>query len=229
VPAEPPTHFLYAQDGQNLFGPGVSWHLQDGAGPRTLLVGIDSTRARWAEYTHVEDDLGSGPVGGDAIAYVDFLRSAVRPFVEARYGTPSRVGILGSSLGGLVSYYAVLRSPGEYDFVASLSGTMGWGSIGPGRRGGTILEAFAALPACPGVRFYLDSGGAGADCADLDGDGIEDDVDGGDNYCENVQLRDVLQALGCTDVHHVWAPNAPHHESAWWGRAPAILDLFEAL
>jgi len=229
VPAQPPTHVLYAQDGQNLFNPG-GWRLDLAAGPTTLVVGIDNTPARLWEYSQVQD---LSPLqGGGASAYADFVEQVVRPLIEdpARYGPPVRRGVVGSSLGGLVSYWIGLRDPASYDFVASLSGTMGWGSIQGGLRNQTVIEAYAALPACPPAALYLDSGGGpGAGCADSDGDGIEDDAAGAaDNYCENAQLLRVLEGLGCTPTY-AFAPGAAHHESAWRSRSIAILDLFEAL
>jgi hypothetical protein len=179
-----------------------------------------------------EVERGAGDVGGRAGAYADYVAGTVRPFVEARYGTPLRSGVLGSSLGGLLAYDQALRHPGAYDFVASLSGTMGWGSIGPGSHAQTMIEAYAALGACPDATLYLDSGGGpGSGCVDSDQDGIRDDApDASDNYCENDQLRSVLEALGCgAALHYVWAQGAAHNEAAWRGRSPAILAIFEAL
>lgn len=236
VPALPPTHFLYAHDGQNLFRPGApygGWRLDQAAGPTTLVVGIDNGPGRVDEYTHVPDAV-TQPPGGRADAYVDWLTQVVLPFLEApaRYGAPLRRGVMGSSLGGLVSYHAALRAPAAWDFVASLSGTMGWGSIGGGVHNQTIVEAYAALATCPAATFYLDSGGGpGSGCLDADADGLQDDAaSAADNYCENLQLRGVLEALGCGPrLTYRWAANASHDEAAWRVRSPAILELFEAL
>ncbi|HZJ53524.1 MAG TPA: alpha/beta hydrolase-fold protein, partial [Myxococcaceae bacterium] len=232
VPGAPPTHTMYAMDGQNLFGPTPfgGWRLQDAAGPTTLVVGIDNTPDRISEYTPVQDVLGGQPTGGKGIDYADFVEKTVRPFIEARYGTTARVGVMGSSLGGLISYVIKRRYSASYEFVASLSGTMGWGSIAPGVHNPTEIEAWSALGSCPAGRFYLDSGGGpGSGCADSDGDGIQDDTpDAADNYCENVQLRDTLAALGCgTRVDYVFSSGAPHQEGSWRGRSPAIFALFE--
>jgi hypothetical protein len=235
VPADPPDRALYAHDGQNLFDPAApfaGWRLDLAAGPATLVVGIASTPDRILDYTPVTDDLGGGPLGGGAAAYADFVHDTVRPFVEARYGAVPTVGLIGSSLGGLVTWYQALRHPGAWDFVASLSGTMGWGSIGATVHHQTIIEAWAALAACPDGSFYLDSGGGpGSGCVDSDGDGIMDDApDAVDNYCENAQLKAVAEGLGCgARLTYAWAPNASHNEAAWKARSAAILDLFEAL
>ncbi len=233
VPAGSPTHTMYAQDGQNLFGttPFGGWRLQDAAGPSTLVVGIDNTVDRVAEYTAVPDVIGGQPSGGKGLDYADYVEKTVRPFIAAHYGSTPHVGVMGSSLGGVISYVIKRRYPASYEFVASLSGTMGWGSLGDGVHNETEIEAWAALGSCPVGRFYLDSGGGpGSGCVDADGDGIQDDTaDSGDNYCETVQLRDTLAALGCgARVSYVFVSGAPHQEGAWHARSPAIFQLFES-
>ena len=233
VPAGSPTHTMYAHDGQNLFGPSPfgGWRLQDAAGPTTLVVGIDNTSDRIAEYTPVQDVIGSQTLGGKGLDYADYVEKTVRPFIEARYGKTAHLGVMGSSLGGLISYVIKRRYPASYELVASLSGTMGWGSIGTGIHNQTEIEAWVALGSCPeGKTFYVDSGGGpGSGCVDSDGDGIQDDTaDSADNYCENVQLRDTLTALGCgTRVHYVFVSGAPHQEGAWRARSPGVFQLFE--
>jgi hypothetical protein len=237
VPAEPPTHVLYVHDGQNLFDPdaiGGGWHLQEAAPPAMLLVGIDNTADRMDEYTHVPDDVGE-LVGGRADAYAALLREVVRPRVEARYGEPAIVGTMGSSLGGLVSLYLALHDVGDYAFAASLSGTLGWGSIGASNE--TLIERFEAAGHLP-IAIYLDSGGGGVTCADADGDGTDDDDPGAsDNYCETVQMRDVLDDAGWTlpgeggevDLVHWHEPGAAHDEAAWAARVFRPLEMFAAV
>ena len=232
VPAQTPTHTMYVHDGQNLFGPSPygGWGLQEAAGPTTLVVGIDNTRDRVAEYTAVTDVIGSQTLGGKGLDYADFVEQTVRPFIEAHYVKTAQVGVMGSSLGGIISYVIKRRYPASYQFVASLSGTFGWGSIGPGVHNQTEIEAWAALGSCPAGAFYVDSGGGpGGGCVDSDGDGIQDDtLDSADNYCENLQMRDTLLALGCgARVGYVFRSGAPHSEPAWRARSPAIFRLFE--
>jgi hypothetical protein len=223
---------MFAQDGQNLFGPSPfgGWRLQDAAGPTTLVVGIDNTRDRIAEYTPVLDVINSQTLGGKGFDYADFVEHTVRPFIEARYGQSTHRGMMGSSLGGLISYVIKRRYPDSYQFVASLSGTFGWGSIGSSTHNPTEIEAWAALGACPSGTFYVDSGGGpGTGCVDSDSDGIQDDTpNSADDYCESVQLRDTLLALGCgTRLTYVFSSGSPHSEPAWRGRSPAIFQLFE--
>jgi hypothetical protein len=245
VPEGARTHVLYVHDGQNLFDPNAGWggwHLQDSAPAGMLLVGIDNTgEGRMDEYTHVQDKIdlnGDGTDedwGGKGDAYADFVKNTVRELIKAQYGEPTKVGTMGSSLGGLISFHLADHHPGDYIFAASLSGTMGWGKIGATNE--TMIERFAAH-GHGATALYLDSGGGydksgnPVSCADTDGDGIEDDVSGGDNYCENMQMRDTLVGAGYVfekDLWHWWEPKAPHNEAAWKDRVFRPLQIFAGM
>jgi hypothetical protein len=236
---------LYVHDGQNLFDPEAfwgGWHLQEKALPGMLIVGIDNnSTTMWAridEYSHVEDQIDDSGQwhGGKGDAYADFLQDTVRPFIQGRYGEPGPIGVMGSSLGGLISFHIADRYPGEYAFAASLSGTMGWGSIGAGVHNETMIERYAAH-AQPTALLYFDSGGGpGPDpgCADADGDGIkDDDPDAKDNYCENQQMQEVLTMGGVyaegTDFFYIHVQGAEHNEVAWAARVDGPLGIFAGL
>jgi hypothetical protein len=232
IPAEPVTHLLYAHDGQNLFDPGAiwgGWNLQGSAPPGMMIVGVDNSADRFDEYTHVVDNIGSGPVGGDGNAYATFMELSVRPAVQAIWGEPDRVGVMGSSLGGLIALHQADRYPGRYDFAASLSGTIGWGSIGMNNP--TIMQRYVTA----GLRdtvLYLDSGGGGS-CYDADADGInDDDPTSSDNYCTTAQMRDALYGVGYTpnvDLYHWWEPGQGHNEAAWASRVWRPMQIFAGM
>jgi predicted alpha/beta superfamily hydrolase len=234
VPNEAIKHELYVHDGQNLFNPDAfngGWHLQDTVPAGMLLVGIDNTAARMDEYTHVPDVISGQTLGGKGDAYADFLKNTVRPLIKKQYGEPGPVGVLGSSLGGLIAFHIADHEPGEYAFAGSLSGTMGWGSIGAGTHNETMIERYQKHGHQKTV-LYLDSGGQGP-CSDTDGDGIQDDSQtAGDNYCENAQLRDVLYGVGYTkdkDFFYGFAAGATHDEAAWAARVHTPFQIFNAL
>jgi predicted alpha/beta superfamily hydrolase len=235
VPSEPITHVLYAHDGQNLFDPAANfggWKLQDSAPAGMLIVGIDNTSDRFAEYTPVTDIIGGNVEGGRAAQYADFIENTVRPLIRAHYGETGPIGTMGSSLGGLVSLVIADRYPSEYRFAASLSGTAGWGSIDPGTHHQTVIELYAAHGHEAPV-LYIDSGGGGTTCADSDHDGInDDDPTNRDNFCENQQLHQVLLTHGYTDgrdVNYWYEPNATHDEAHWAARVFRPLGIFAGL
>jgi predicted alpha/beta superfamily hydrolase len=230
-----PRPVVYMHDGQNLFAPDAAfggWRVMQavddavaaGEIEPVFVVGIANTSDRFDEYTPWTDDLGAGPVGGRADEYAQLVGLSIKPFIDDRYPTrpgPESTAIAGSSLGGLVSLYVAAELPDVFGHAASLSGTLGWGQLG--RDNPRIIDAFADAPP-QGVWIYLDSGGNGP-CPG----------GGSDNYCETVEMRDVLAAEGWTEPQSlvfVHAPGATHDEAAWAARMPGLLralgDAFAA-
>lgn len=233
---------LYLHDGQNLFdpaGPYGSWKAGDaadqgiasGAIRPVILVGIWNTAARMDEYTQTTDDIPDH-VGGEAAQYAQLVDGVVA-LVDARYRTladAAHRGVLGSSLGGLVSAYLAVVRPQTFGFAGSMSGTFGWGSIGASDHNPTLMELAAANPPT-GTRFYLDSGGGpGSGCVDSDHDGVDDDTaDAADNYCETLDFRATLVAHGWTlgdDLVYAYVANATHDEASWAARLPGALHAW---
>lgn len=223
---------LYMHDGQNLFSPEAffgGWRVSetldvaigDGTLAPMIVVGIDNTPERFYEYTPVTDLFMGERVGGGADAYASFLVDGIKPFVEERYpvtSDPSQLGVMGSSLGGLVSLYIGLRHPEVFDHIASMSGTIDWGTLALSNP--TIDELYLADPPA-GLSIYVDSGGAeGLGCPDGDTD----------NYCGNIRFADALRGLGWVDevdLFYRWDPGAPHNEAAWASRfLAAMVDWF---
>lgn len=109
---------LYMHDGQNLFDQATSFsgewkvdeslnalHQQGDYG--CIVVGIDNGgQYRLDEYSPwVNPQYG----GGQGDAYVEFITNTLKPHIDSLYRTlPDRVstGIMGSSMGGLISMYA---------------------------------------------------------------------------------------------------------------------------
>ncbi len=231
-------------DGQNVFAPDAPFGglrageaLDTPAFRDVVALAVDNAPDRFDAYTPVTDDLGSGPVGGRADAYLALLDEEALPFFAARYGIPIRGDALvlaGASLGGLVSLHATLADDTRQACVIAMSSTIVWGSIAPDApRGRTLLDAFTARGHGE-TSLYLDSGGGpGSGCVDTDADGLADDApDATDNYCETTQLRDALDALGYdfgVDLAHWHEPDAPHAESAWAARLPRALIACAAM
>jgi len=232
--AAEPLPVLYMHDGQNLFSPEAlfgGWRvgetlgaaIDDGTLAPLVVVGIDNTPARFDEYTPVTDVISGQEAGGRADEYADFLVGGILPFVEGRYPVatdPAEVATMGSSLGGLVSLYIGQRHPDVFGSVASLSGTIAWGTIGADNP--TIVDLYQQ-DAPTGLRIYLDSGGSpGMGCPD----------GGSDNYCGNVEMAEALRGLGWVDevdLFYRWEPGASHDELAWADRLlPAMIDWFPA-
>ncbi len=225
------THTVFMHDGQNLFDPEAiwgGWRLQDSLPDDVLVVGIDNTGARMEEYTHTTDTLYGDLYGGWGDEYADMVELDIRPMIEADYGEADLTGVMGSSLGGLISLHIAHRHEGAYDFAGSLSGTLSWGYFE--QNNPTIIELYEEA-GHRDTAIYLDSGGYG-DCIDTDGDGLKDDGEGADNYCPTVQMAEVLEASGYTweqDLWHWHEPYAEHNEAEWAERVWRPLEVFKSL
>ncbi|MBK7108050.1 MAG: alpha/beta hydrolase [Bacteroidetes bacterium] len=113
---------IYMMDGQNLFDEATSfageWEIDEMMHntytdqiPSAIIVGIDNAGAdRTNEYLPWKDSIYGG---GDGDAFIDFIVETLKPFIDSTYRTKSyreQTYIAGSSLGGLMSLYAVLRN-----------------------------------------------------------------------------------------------------------------------
>lgn len=110
---------IYMHDAQNLFDAKTSyvgeWNVDeklDSLNAQVIIVGIEhGNEKRMSELTPYKN---SKYGGGDAHNYLDFIVKTLKPEIDSKYRTKTdakNTGIIGSSLGGLVSYYAILKYP----------------------------------------------------------------------------------------------------------------------
>ena len=212
VPPSAPTRVLYVQDGQNLFDPAApwgGWHLADSAPADMLLVGVDNTDDRTAEYTPTAD--ASWGEGGKGELYVRMLVEELKPMIDAEYRTRSGAAdtaIVGSSLGGLVSAWAGVTRPETFGLVGALSPTTWWDQK-------MILGVVASIPGRKerARRVYVDSGDAGELPGEPPNDGVVDTAALADayrkaGYVDDVTLDYLVQHGGTHDEAH-WAERLP--------------------
>jgi enterochelin esterase-like enzyme len=141
---------LYMHDGQMLFDPAITWNHQswgvDATMSRliqrskiepTIVVGIwNNGKYRHAEYfpqkhlafltedvrnRHVQEAL-QGKAQADN--YLRFIVQELKPAIDKRYATRTEAGatfIMGSSMGGLISVYAMSEYPQVFGGAAGLS------------------------------------------------------------------------------------------------------------
>lgn len=210
---------LYMQDGQNLFDaerayvPGQHWQLKEAAdaaiGERTaapmIIVGADHAGpARIDEYTPVHDPRHNG--GGRADDYGRFLAEELKPAIDARFRTlddAANTAIGGSSLGGLVSLYFVLKRPGVFGRAAVMSPSVWW-------RDRAVLKAVDAY-AGPAPRLWIDIGGR----------------EGAEALGDARTLRNRLRAKGWNEetFHFHEDRRGDHSERAWARRVRLALEF----
>ncbi|MGC8728419.1 MAG: alpha/beta hydrolase [Elusimicrobiales bacterium] len=155
---------LYMQDGQNLFDSKESfageWEVdeslekifsQNQASP-FIVVGVDNGGAeRLSEYTPWKD-LRYG--GGGADEYLKNLKDYLMPEINRRYRTktgPENTFIGGSSLGGLLSAYAVFAYPQIWGGALSMSPSYWWADK-------KFLDWFSSVKKPDNIVFYQDIG-----------------------------------------------------------------------
>jgi predicted alpha/beta superfamily hydrolase len=225
---------LYLHDGQNLFDPAPSyrgeWELDETLavlareGTELIAVGIPNAgEGRYAEYTPYRGRR-AWATGGHGRAYLRWVVDTVKPAVDAAWPTlPGRetTGILGSSLGGLISLWAAVAHPETFGLVGAMST-----AITPGQN--AIIRRAARLDPPP-VRAYLDVGGHEGN--DAPSPGLER-LWSAAVLREARQLRDALVASGLREPEtlcYVEDPDAVHRETDWARRLPGALRFLFAV
>lgn len=161
---------IYAHDGQNMFHAGhayggVEWQadetakrmMTEGLVRPAIIVGIWNTDERWQEYApqkaleRIPQDTPSDWLGPQipelkADAYLRFIVDELKPFIDDAYQTktgPEDTFIMGSSMGGLISLYAMAEYPDTFSRAAAVS--IHWPLTEP--EGAIAQQADAAMQA----------------------------------------------------------------------------------
>jgi predicted alpha/beta superfamily hydrolase len=210
-----PYPVIYMHDGQNLFDPTSSFAGEWGvdaalaraprSGRRAIVVGIPNMGIdRVNEYSPFMDVRHGGGMGD---AYLDFLQATVKPIIDARYRTlPDRehTGIVGSSLGGLISLYAFFRAPPTFGFAGVLSPALWFAH--------RAIFPWVESAAYVRGRLYLDVG-----------------TREGEGTVANARaMRDLLVARGYRPGHELrWVEDegGMHNEAAWGRRLRSALPF----
>lgn len=154
---------IYMHDGQNLFDAHTSfageWQVDEtllaleNDGIVAIVVGLPNIGPeRLNEYSPFHNPrLG----GGKGAAYLDFIVQTVKPLIDSQFRSlPDRAhtGILGSSMGGLISLYGFFSQPQTFGFAGVLSPALWFADR-------AIFPYIQRQPYHPG-RLYLDMGTA---------------------------------------------------------------------
>jgi alpha-glucosidase len=110
---------LYMHDAQNIFDTKTSysgeWNVDeklDSLNAQVIVIGIEhGNEKRMDELTPYKNEKYGG---GNADNYLEFIVKTLKPEIDKKYRTnlnPRNTAIMGSSLGGLASYYAILKYP----------------------------------------------------------------------------------------------------------------------
>ena len=152
---------IYMHDGQNLFDPAtafaVEWQVDDTferlgpEGVEAIVVAVPNMgEHRIEEYSPFRD---ARQRGGQGDAYLDFLVRTLKPEIDRHFRTRrerSHTGIMGSSMGGLISLYGFFRYAEVFGFAGAMSPSLWFASR-------AIFDTLGSLPRWSG-RVYLDIG-----------------------------------------------------------------------
>ena len=130
--------FMYFWDGHNLFFDsdatyGKSWGLKeflDSWNRKLIIVGIECSHRgehRLDEYCPYDAQLMGTEIRGEGRVTMDWMTGVLKPYVDSRFRTiPGResTAIGGSSMGGLMSLYAVTMYNHVYSRAACVSPTV---------------------------------------------------------------------------------------------------------
>lgn len=208
---------VYMHDGQNLFDESASfageWRVdetmqqleQDGI--EAIVVGIANVgEERLNEYSPFpQRRMG----GGHGHAYLDFIVDTLKPLIDGEFrtlGDREHTGLLGSSMGGLISLYGFFSHTDTFGFAGVMSPSLWFG-----RR--AFYDYVMYAPFTPG-RIYLDIG--------------TNEARGGSSVYSNLvaEMHGLLAVKGYrdgVDVMYVEERDGQHHEAAWARRLPGAL------
>jgi predicted alpha/beta superfamily hydrolase len=157
---------IYMHDGQNVFDAATSFagewgvdealdslHARGDGGAIVVAVDNGGTH-RSDEYQPFANRQRPDWRGGQGNEYVDFIVHTLKPYIDSHYRTRSdrlNTGIAGSSLGGLISFYAAVKYPNVFGRVAAFSPAF---FTNPE----VYTLAGALRPLRPGSRFFFISG-----------------------------------------------------------------------
>ncbi len=194
---------LYMQDGQNLFNEQTAFDKEwgvdeclDTLAPQLhkecIVIGIDNdSEKRMNEYNPYDNDsLGKG----EGKQYVDFIATTLKPFIDKQYRTLKDVNntfIAGSSMGGLISFYALIAHPDVFGAAGVFSPSF-W--IAP-----QIYDDVqsAKWPQKKRIYFYV---------------GEKESI----HMIRDLQkMFNVLKQKNCCDVQRVLFPLGQHNEKYW--------------
>ncbi|MBS2968336.1 alpha/beta hydrolase [Metabacillus sp. KIGAM252] len=220
---------LYMHDGQNLFrdedaGYGVSWGMADvlaEIGLEIIVAGIDCNEERFGRFNEygpwVSPGLGQRlfkldeELGGEGKEYIRFLAEEFKPMIDANYPTiPEESIMMGSSMGGHITTYAICEYPEIFKRAASLSSAYWFNQP-------EMEEKIRSSDLSAAEKFYMDVGTA-----------EETSIINAQTYIDSsIPVYEIMKRK-VRDCRFELIHDGIHHESAWRARLPKILGyLFD--
>jgi predicted alpha/beta superfamily hydrolase len=220
--SEEPFPILYMLDGQNVFkhpdsAVSPTWCanttmdrlVAEGSLRPWIIVAVDHSPDRFAEYSPWDEPILG--VKGRGWLFADFLVSHLKPYIDRTYRTlpePHWTGVMGSSMGGLMSLVLGKVYPDIFGRIGALSPTVMWAN-------GEIYRLWKG-PTGRWCKIYMDTGSLERYWYyDIFLDYVE----------ATGRFYDHLKGVGVKDheLSYVVASEHFHNEQAWRERLPHIL------
>ena len=238
-----PCAVIYMHDAQMLFDKSITWNLQEwevdetvgrliaeGRIPRCIVVAVNNSDDRLNEFfpektlQYLEGRkkgfFGKTPFGDD---YLRFVVEELKPFVDERYhplADQAHTFMVGSSMGGMISLYALCEYPDVFGSVACLSSHLSLAYLPMGDGSEPLAGAFAEyvadhLPEADGHRVYMDHGTRGFDAA---------------YGLYQPAIDSIFRSQGWDDAHFrsLVFEGHDHSENSWAKRLPETLPFLMA-
>jgi predicted alpha/beta superfamily hydrolase len=205
---------LYMQDGQNIVDPGTSyagydWRvdevadslIREGKMQEIIIVGIYNSPDRMVEYS----DSGLG------MPYAEFVVHTVKQLIESVYRTKSdrlNTAVMGSSLGGLISFLLAWWYPDIFSKAGCLSSVFSYND------GKILKEVESESGPRREIKVYMDCGGYANEAT------LKPGMD---------KMIGLLRGKGYVegkDFEYFYDASAEHSERAWAARVWRPLEFF---
>ncbi|BDT60802.1 hypothetical protein MasN3_42960 [Massilia varians] len=209
---------LYMHDGQNLFDNATAyadeWKVDETLDAlaregklEMIVVGIDNGQDKRMTELNAWDNAQFGK--GEGQAYTDFIVKTVKPMIDRQYRTlagRAHTAIMGSSMGGLASHYALVQYPQVFSKAGVFSPAY-WTAQ-------PSFDFVAAKPVPKDARVFLLMG-------EKEGPQMNADVK---------RMAQVMKQTGHPAANTVLklVPGAEHNEAFWAGELrEALLWMFK--
>lgn len=211
---------LYMHDGQNLFDDVTSYvgewevdetlnDLSERSNLNLIVVGIDNGQGKRMTEMAPWDHERFGKAEGDE--YVDFIVNQIKPYIDSTYRAlldRKNTAIMGSSMGGLISHYAIHKHPEVFSKAGIFSPSY-WFS-------GEIFTYTKDNPVPIDTKFYVNVGSK----------------EGSDMEKPAKQMVDLISKSGHPESNlHFENVKGGHHGESFWAAefGEAVLWLFDPL
>ena len=217
---------IYFFDGHNLFfnedaSFGTCWGLKeflDSWPKRMIIVGMECSHIgdeRLAEYNPYDSRWHNRMIRGMGKETFQWIVNDIKPMIDREYRTWSHreaTGIAGSSMGGIMSMYGVIRYNSVFSKAACVSTGMFWNLSG-------FRRDLAEVSLSPDTRIFMSWGEEEAGKPPRQGMSVYDTREAR----STLKFEKELQAKGARTYLYL-QPGGRHCEADWARQVPLFMD-----